>query len=285
VRKAFPLLLAGGVVGSLAFPALAGATTTLSSLIGSGIPAGFVATATGTGKSDQPTTTEPRAQSGQVPITPELYLQDPGKAGAPPALPTIWRLWWNPTSQQALTVSLAQYSDTSMATKSISRLNTALTGSVGNSGLTLTSVFVPVGLPGAHGYNLSAATSATPSKSPFTVSAVLFRNGTVEYLDTILAAGTEPATGAVSSFALAQYHDVTARPAVRPHTVVHHRSTWPWIAGGAVLVLLIVAFIARRRAVVRRRRRRRHRHTRTRGAPQGPTGPTPRGTAGLPVSR
>jgi hypothetical protein len=285
VRKAFPLLLAGGIVGSLAFPALAGAgTTTLSSLSGSGIPAGFVATATGTGQSDQPTTTEPQAQSGQVPITPELYLQDPGKAGAPATMPTLWRLWWNPASQQALTVSLAQYSDTSMATLSISRLNTALTGSVGNSGLTLTSVFVPEGLPGAHGYNLSAATSATPSKSPFTVSAVLFRSGTIEYLDTILAAGTEPATGAVSSFAVAQYHRATIRPSVRPQRVAHHRSTWPWIAGAAVVVLLIVAFIARRRAVVRRRRRR-HRHQRTRGTPRGPTGRTPRGSPGLPVSR
>jgi hypothetical protein len=191
------------------------------------------------------------------------------------APPTLWRLWWDPASQQALTVSLAQYTDGSMAEKSISDLNTALTGSVGHSGLTLKSVFVPEGVPGAHGYNLSAAASATPTKSPFTVSAVLFRSGTIEYLDTILAAGTEPATGAVSAFALAQYHHVAAAPLVHRPPGVHHSTTWPWIVGGVVLVILVVAFIARRRAVVRRRRRRRHAHSR--GAP--------RGTPGLPVGR
>ena len=165
-----------------------------------------------------------------------------------------------------------------MAEKSISELNTALTGSVGNSGLTLKSAFVPQGLPGAHGYNLSAATSATPTKAPFTVSAVLFRTGTIEYLDTILAAGTEPATGAVSAFALAQYHHVTATTTAQPQAVAHHSATWPWIVGGAVLVILVlVTFIARRRAVIRRRRRHRHRHGRTRGSP--------RSTPGLPLGR
>jgi hypothetical protein len=255
------------------------ASPSLSSLMTTHVPAGFVATATGNGKSDQPTTTEPRSQSGQVPITPELYLRDPTTAGAGTTLPTLWRLWWDPASQQALTVSLAQYSDASMAATAISQLNSTLTGSVGNSGLTLTSVFVPQGLPGARGYNLAAASSATPTKSPFTVSAVLFRTGTVEYLDTILAAGTEPATGAVSSFALAQYHSAVARPLVHPPVVVHHAATWPWIAGGvAVVILVLVAFIARRRAVIRRRRR--HRHAQRR-RPRG----TSRGTPGLPVSR
>ena len=251
----------------------------LSSLMTTHVPAGFVPTATGNGKSDQPTTTEPRSQSGQVPITPELYLRDPVTTGSGATLPTLWRLWWDPASQQALTVSLAQYSDASMATKAISQLNTALTGSVGNSGLTLTSVFVPQGIPGAHGYNLAAATSATPTKSPFTVSAVLFRAGTVEYLDTILVAGTEPATGAVSSFAVAQYHSTTARPLAHPSALVRHAATWPWIVGGVtVVVLVLVAFIARRRAVVRRRRR--HRHAQRRRPPG-----TPRGTPGLPASR
>jgi hypothetical protein len=257
----------------------AGVDPSLSSLMTTHVPAGFVPTANGNGKSDQPTTTEPRSQSGQVPITPELYLRDPGTAGSVTTLPTLWRLWWDPTSQQALTVSLAQYSDASMATNAISQLNTSLTGSVSNSGLTLTSVFVPQGLPGAHGYNLAAATSATPTKAPFTVSAVLFQTGKVEYLDTILAAGTEPATGAVSSFALAQYHSAVARPLVHPPAVVRHAATWPWIVGGAaVVIVVLVAFIARRRAVVRRRRR--HRHAQRR-RPRG----TPRGSSGLPVSR
>ena len=277
----FPLLLVAGVVGSLAFSATSGAASvSLHDLITSEIPSGFVATAAGNGSSDQPTTTEPRAQAGQLPITPELYLRVPVTTGSgtTAATPTLWRLWWDPASQQALTVSLAQYTDPSTTAKSISELNTALTGSVGHSGLTLKSVFVPQGLPGAHGYNLSAATSATPTKAPFTVSAVLFRTGTIEYLDTILAAGTEPATGAVSAFALAQYHRVTATRAVHQRAVAHHSATWPWIAGGAALVILVlVAFIARRRAVIRRRRRRRHRHGRTRG--------TPRGTLGLPVGR
>lgn len=251
----------------------------LSTLMTTQVPAGFVPTATGNGKSDQPTTTEPRSQSGQVPITPELYLRDPPTTGKGTTLPTLWRLWWDPASQQALTVSLAQYSDSSMAATAISQLNTSLTGAVGNSGLTLTSVFVPQGLPGAHGYNLAATSSATPTKSPFTVSAVLFRTGTVEYLDTILAAGTEPATGAVSAFALAQYHSAVARPLVHPAAVVQHAATWPWIAGGVVVVILVlVAFIARRRAVVKRRRR--HRHAQRR-RPRG----TPRGTPGLPMSR
>jgi hypothetical protein len=279
----FPLLLVVGVVGSLAFPTTSGAAgASLHDLITSEIPSGFVATAAGNGSSDQPTTTEPRAQNGQLPITPELYLRIPAKtgSGSTAATPTLWRLWWDPASQQALTVSLAQYTDASMAEKSISELNTALTGSVGNSGLTLKSAFVPQGLPGAHGYNLSAATSATPTKAPFTVSAVLFRTGTIEYLDTILAAGTEPATGAVSAFALAQYHHVTATATAtaQPQAVAHHSATWPWIVGGAVLVILVlVAFIARRRAVIRRRRRHRHRHGRTRGSP--------RGTPGLPLGR
>jgi hypothetical protein len=268
------------VAGSLALPAPAGAAVpSLSSLMTTQVPAGFVPTATGNGQSDQPTTTDPRSQTGQVPITPELYLRDPAKTTAGATLPTLWRLWWDPATQQALTVSLAQYSDPSMAAKAIAELNTTLTGSVGNSGLTLTSAFVPQGLPGAHGYNLAAATSATPTKAPFTVSAVLFRTGSVEYLDTILAAGTEPATGAVSSFALAQYHSAVARPLVHPPAVVHQSSSWPWIAGGAaVVILVLVAFIARRRAVVRRRRR--HRHSQQR-RPRG----SPRGTSGLPMSR
>ena len=251
----------------------------LSALMTTHVPPGFVPTATGNGKSDQPTTTEPRSQSGQVPISPELYLRDPATTATGATLPTLWRLWWDPASQQALTVSLAQYSDASMATTGISQLNTSLTGSVGNSGLTLTSVFVPEGLPGAHRYNLAAATSATPTKAPFTVSAVLFQTGTVEYLDTILVAGTEPATGAVSSFALAQYHSAVARPLVHPPVVVHHAATWPWIAGGVVVVILVLlAVIARRRAVVKRRRRHRHaQQRRSRG--------TPRGTPGLPVGR
>jgi heme exporter protein D len=245
------------------------------------IPSGFVSTAAGTGDSDQPTTTEPRARSGQLPVTPELYLQNPSRTGAGAALPTIWRLWWNQASQQALTVSLAQYSDTSMADQSISQLNAALTGTVGNSGLTLTSVFVPQGLPGAHGYNLASPTSATPSKSPFTVSAVLYRSGDIEYMDTILTAGTEPASGAVSSFAVAQYRAALARALAHPGAVIHHATTWPWIAGGAALVILVlVAFVARRRAVIRRRRHRRHRHAQQR-RPRG----TARGTPGVPVSR
>lgn len=280
MRRAFPLLLAAGIVGSLAFPAMAGAAgPSLSSLMTTHVPSGFVPTASGNGQSDQPTTTEPRSQTGQVPISPELYLRDPPTTRGGTSLPTLWRLWWDPASQEALTVSLAQYSDASMATTAISQLNTALTGSVGNRGLMLTSVFVPQGLPGAHGYNLAAATSATPTKAPFTVSAVLFRTGTVEYLDTILSAGTEPATGAVSSFALAQYHSTAARPLVHPPAVVHQAATWPWIAGGVVVVLLVLAaVVARRRAVVRRRRRHRHAHRRR---PRG----TPRGTSGLPVGR
>lgn len=267
-------------MGSLAFPSMAGATDpTLSSLMTTQVPAGFIPTATGNGKSDQPTTTEPRSQSGQVPVTPELYLKDPPTTKGATPLPTLWRLWWDPTSQQALTVSLAQYSDATTAATAIAQLNSSLTGSVGNSGLTLTSVFVPQGLPGANGYNLASATSDTPTKAPFTVSAVLFRTGTVEYLDTILAAGTEPATGAVSSFALAQYHSAVARPLVHPPPVVQHAATWPWIAGGvAAVILVLVAFIARRRAVVRRRQRRRHAQRRR---PRG----TPRGSPGLPVSR
>lgn len=280
MRRAFLLLLAAGIVGSLAlpvaFPALAGAASpTLSALMTTHVPAGFVPTATGNGKSDQPTTTEPRSQSGQVPITPELYLQDPTTAGSGTTLPTLWRLWWDPALQRALTVSLAQYSDAATATTAISQLNTSLTASVSDSGLTLTSAFVPQGLPGARGYNLAAAASATPTKAPFTVSAVLFQTGAVEYLDTILAAGTEPATGAVSSFALAQYHSAVARPLVHPPVVAQHAATWPWIAGGVVVVILVLlAFIARRRAVVKRRRR--HRHAQRR---------RPRGTPSLPVSR
>jgi hypothetical protein len=284
VRRAFPLLLAAAIVGSAAFPTMAAEADTASpagasllSLATGPIPSGFVSTATGTGTSDQPTTTEPRSQSGQLPIAPELYLENPSRTGA--ALPTLWRLWWNPGSQQALTVSLAQYSDSSMADKAISQLGAALTGTVAKSGLTLTSAFVPMGLPGAHGYNLASPTSATPSKSPFTVSAVLYRLGTIEYLDTILTAGTEPATGAVSSFALAQYHGTLARVPVHPDAVVRQTTTWPWIVGGAALVILVlVAFVARRRAVVRRRRR--HRHAQRR-RPRG----TPRGTPGIPVNR
>jgi hypothetical protein len=264
----------------VAFPPGAGAADpSLASLMTTQVPAGFVPTATGNGQSDQPTTTEPRSQTGQVPITPELYLRDPAKTGVGATLPTLWRLWWDPASQQALTVSLAQYSDPSMTAKAVSQLNSTLTGAMGNSGLTLTSVFVPQGLPGALGYNLAAATSATPTKAPFTVSAVLFRTGSVEYLDTILAAGTEPATGAVSAFALTQYHSAIARPLVHPPAVIRHTATWPWIAGGAaVVILVLVAFVARRRAVVRRRRRHRH-------SPQRRPRGTPRGTPGLPMSR
>jgi hypothetical protein len=286
VRRAFPLLLAAAILGSVAFPATPAIAdvaspdgTSLLSLATGPIPSGFVSTAAGNGKSDQPTTTEPRAQSGQVPITPELYLQNPSRTGAGAALPTLWRLWWDPASQQALTVSLAQYSGSSMADKAISQLDAALTGTVANSGLTLTSVFVPQGVPGAHGYNLASPTSATPSKSPFTVSAVLYRRGTIEYLDTILAAGTEPATGAVSSFAVAQYHGTLPKALVHPNAVIGHTTIWPWIVGGAVVVIL-VAFLARRRAVVRRRRSRRHRHAQQR-RPRG----TPRGTPGIPVNR
>ncbi len=286
VRRAFPLLLAAAIVGSAAFPTMAAVADTASpagasllSLPTGPIPSGFVSTAAGTGKSDQPTTTEPRSQSGQLPITPELYLENPSTNGAGAALPTFWRLWWNPASQQALTVSLARYTDSSMADKAISQLDSALTGTVAKSGLTLTSAFVPMGLPGAHGYNLASPTSATPSKSPFTMSAVLYRLGTVEYLDTILTAGTEPATGAVSSFALAQYHATQAKVPVHPDAAVGHTTTWPWIVGGAALViLLLVALVARRRAVVRRRRR--HRHAQRR-RPRG----TPRGTPGIPVNR
>jgi hypothetical protein len=256
-------------MAGLAVPEVAGAApaSTLSSLVTTHIPAGFVSTARGNGASDQPTTTDPGAQTGQMPISPELYLRDPAKSRAGDALPTLWRLWWDPTSQQALTVSLARYPDTSLATKAIATLNAALTGSAGSRGLSLTSVFVPDGLPGAHGYNLSAAASATPTKSPFTVSAVLFRSGTVEYLVSMLAGGTEPATGAVSSVALTQYHDAMATPLAHAPVVAPSSSAWPWIAGGvALVVLLLAALVARRRAVVRRRRQRMSRQPRGPGA-------------------
>ncbi len=264
--------MAAGVLASLACSAGAAAapSPSLSSLVTGHIPAGFVPTARGNGASDLPTTTEPGAQTGQVPVSPELYLRDPAKANGGATLPTLWRLWWDPTSQQALTVSLARYSDGSQAEKAVAELDAALTGSVKNSGLTLTSVFVPNGLPGGRGYNLSAATSATPTKSPFTVSAVLFRGGPVEYLVSILAGGTEPATGAVSSLAVAQYHAVSQPPVGTP-VAVPTGSSWPWIIAGVLVVLLVAAFFARRRAVARRRRHR-HRHRRTpRGSP--PTRP------------
>jgi heme exporter protein D len=258
-------------MAGLAVPEVAGAapTPTLSSLVTTHIPAGFVSTARGSGASDLPTTTDPGAQTGQVPVSPELYLRDPAKARGVDPLPTLWRLWWDPTSQQALTVSLARYPDASLATKAVATLDAALTGSTGSRGLTLTSVFVPAGLPGARGYNLSAAASATPTKSPFTVSAVLFRSGTVEYLVSMLAGGTEPATGAVSSLAVAQYHDAISTPLARPPVVAPSGTSWPWIAGAAALVVLVLlALVARRRAVVRRRRRRMHRQRRMPGSHQ-----------------
>lgn len=275
VRKAAPLLVAVGVLASLACSAGAAAAPApaLSSLITGQIPAGFVPTARGSGASDQPTTTEPGAQTDQMPVSPELYLRDPGKTNGGATLPTLWRLWWDPTSKQALTVSLARYADSSHAEKAVADLDAALTGSVKNSGLTLTTVFVPAGLPGGHGYNLSAATSATPTKSPFTVSAVVFRSGPVEYLVSVLAGGTEPATGAVSSFAVTQYHDAST-PLARTPVAPPHASYWPWIVAGVLVVLLLAAFIARRRAVARRRRHR-HRQRRTpRGSPVGSPGIT-----------
>ncbi len=278
VRKAAPLLVAAGVLASLAASAgvAAASAPTLSSLITGHIPAGFVPTARGNGASDRPTTTEPRAQTGQVPISPELYLRDPGKANGGATLPTLWRLWWNPTLQQTLTVSLARYSGASQATRAVAELDAALTGSVKSSGLSLTSAFVPAGLPGGHGYNLSAATSATPNKTPFTVSAVLFHSGPVEYLVTILAGGTEPATGAVSSFAVTQYQAVSTA-SVRTPAAATHASLWPWVVIGVLVVLVVAAFIARRRAVARRRR---HRHARRR-MPRG----SPPGRPGVPLSR
>jgi hypothetical protein len=95
----------------------------------------------------------------------------------------------------------------------------------------------------------------------------------VEYLVSVLAGGTEPATGAVSSFAVTQYHDAST-PLARTPVAPPHASYWPWIVAGVLVVLLLAAFIARRRAVARRRRHR-HRQRRTpRGSPVGSPGIT-----------
>ncbi len=288
VRRAFPLptvlgvvLAATGIAALIHAPTAAAATSgsaDLSTLITPDIPAGFTATAVGNGASDQPTTTEPSSQGSHVPVSPPLYLQAPATthgSGTADTLPTFWKLWWNPLSRQALAVSLAHYSSGSLARRAIAELGTELSGPKGRTDFTLTSTFVPTGIPGARGYNLTAPATATTS--PFIVSAVLFQTGDVENLVSVFSTGTSPATATVSSFARTQYRYALPKQSTMPTPTPARPRTWPWIVGGIVLVGLVASsLVARRRHVVSHRRRHRRRRASVISRAFGQRQPSPR---------